>query len=316
MRLHNKPLLLVAACLPVSIFTSLAQGITIYGDNGLTYEVKADFQIQLRRDVGDDQHLDVEYDDLELKNTITYNIGNGMSAFGQLDFSYDSAADNEDRSISRLEEAYLGIDFGHTSILFGKTDTAGDEFGVEKAYEKVGIPEDGFEEIADKGDDLIRLDAKWGNFYVAASTELEAEGEGAAADESLVDIFVSTQYAGFSIAAAYMDYQAGPQAESIDVTGISIAYGIFGADFSTIETDAGDTDIYNIVAGFKVAPTTSVGLGLNNVDTDSADDIAGWYANITYQFPAQKNVSLFAEIGDNDADDIDIGYLFGMRIKL
>ncbi|MFT6470599.1 MAG: hypothetical protein ACJAZ4_001025, partial [Neptuniibacter pectenicola] len=42
------------------------------------------------------------------------------------------------------------------------------------------------------------------------------------------------------------------------------------------------------------------------------------YANVVYKFPAQKNVSVFAEITNRDDDagtDYELDVLAGMRIK-
>jgi hypothetical protein len=52
-----------------------------------------------------------------------------------------------------------------------------------------------------------------------------------------------------------------------------------------------------------------------NIKPETGDDVTEWYANVTYKFPSQKNVSVFAEIADTDEDDIEIGYLAGMRLK-
>lgn len=327
----------LAACLAVGVLANPANAtITLYEKGALKYKLKADWQIQANQDVGNDQDLTLEYDDLELKNIITYDLGNGLTAFGEVHFSFNDQADdlttsstatdsNDDTvTVSRdrgtkLEEAFIGFDFGESKIAFGKTNSAGDEFGVEKAYEKVGVPEDGFEDTADKGDDLIRYDGSFGSINVASSYEIESESE-SSGSESFFDIYGSVKVAGVKIAAAYMDYKGSPDADSTDVAGISVSYGIgtvdFGADFSTIDDGSSDdTEIYNIVAGIKVGPTGYIGAGINNVD-DGSDDVSGWYANYTYKFAQAKNVRLLAEIGDNDADDTDIGYLVGVRILL
>jgi hypothetical protein len=75
--------------------------------------------------------------------------------------------------------------------------------------------------------------------------------------------------------------------------------------------------LLNVVTTFDVASTTGVALGMRNYDEDVTgfEDVTEWYANVTYKFPAAKNVRLFAEIADTDADDADMGYLAGMRVK-
>ncbi|MFO8141760.1 MAG: porin, partial [Marinobacter sp.] len=66
--------------------------------------------------------------------------------------------------------------------------------------------------------------------------------------------------------------------------------------------------------------TYGLDLSIGVVDVDWEEeagkaDVTEWYANVTYKFPAAKNVSVFAEIADNDLDDTDMGFLAGMRVK-
>lgn len=316
------------ACISAGVISNPANAtVTIYEKNGLTYKLKADLQVQLEEDVtANETDLDLAFDDLELKNIIQYDLGNGLKAFGELHFSFDNAANSENRDTSRLEEAFLGIDFGSTKLSFGRTNTAGDEFGVEKAYEKVGVAEDGFEEIADIGDDLIRLDAKIGNTYIASSIELEADGtNGDSTDSSFVDLFISTKVGNLKLAAAFMDFSDNPASGSTDgdadVAGVSFAYKAstfdVGADFSSIEYGNGDElDITNLVLGFKTSAYTNIGLGINSERPSNGTKIDGWYGNVTYKFPKAKNVRLFGEVGSNDGDGVDVGYVLGMRVLL
>ena len=128
----KKVLLFAAALLFVSVSTSFAA--TVVEKDDFTYKIKGDWQIQLRQDPGVDQELDVEYDDLELKNSIEYKIDDNLSAFGQLDFGFKNAADKDDDP--HLEEAYVGISYQDFSLSVGKMGNAADEFGVEAAYEE------------------------------------------------------------------------------------------------------------------------------------------------------------------------------------
>lgn len=64
-----------------------------------------------------------------------------------------------------------------------------------------------------------------------------------------------------------------------------------------------------------MASTTGVAIGMQNQELDGSDDVTGWYANVTYKFPTQKNVSVFAEVADTDKDNADMGFLAGMRVK-
>jgi len=297
-----------------SHFPSSASAVTVYEGNGFTYKLNGDLQVQLRKEIGQDENADIEFDDLELKNYVSYDLGNDMKAFGRVDFGFkDAAEDKQDGS--KLEEAYLGLAFGNTSISFGKQNFASDEFGVEEAYELKTVSEDRFDGMATDGDDTIRVDVELENVYLVASYEMDAEGEDSENGEYF-DLFASTKLGELTLAAAYQNAKAAIGAESFDTWGVSASYdagfATFAADYSSTDEIA---DLYNVAAVFAVANTTDVAVGIVNEDFENGDDITEWYANVTYKFPTQKNVSLFAEIADSDEDGADMGYLAGMRIK-
>ncbi len=310
-----KKILLVTAISSITAF-STAQAATVYEGNNLKYEVKGDFQVQLRQKVGKDKDLDIEFDDLELKNRVTYNLNDDLAAFGQLDFSFDRAANNGGDG-AKLEEAYLGLDFGAVAVRVGKQNYSSDEFSVEKAYEKV-VEDDVFDLNDDAGDDVIRVDAEFENFFVSASVDLEAAGNSNSDNNESFDLFVSTSVDKLNLGAAFQHYQAAGASESINSWGVQAVYdagfATFGADYGSMESTA---NVYNLVSTFPLNSTTAAALGIQSIDYDtkSKADVTGWYANVTYKFPAQKNISLFAEIGDTDADDSSIGYLAGMQLK-
>ncbi len=306
-----KKLLLAVA---VSAAASSASAVTVYEGNGFTYKLNGDLQVQLRKEIGEDEHADIEFDDLELKNYVSYDLGNDMKAFGRVDFGFkDAAEDKQDGS--KLEEAYLGLAFGNTSVSFGKQNFASDEFGIEEAYELKTVNEDRFDGMSTDGDDTIRMDIELENVYLVASYEMDAEGEDSENGEYF-DLFASTNLGDLTLAAAYQNAKEAIGADSYDTWGVSASYdagfATFAADYSSTDDIA---DLYNIAVSFPVASTTSMAIGMVNEDFDAGDDITEWYANVTYKFPTQKNVSLFAEIADSDEDGADMGYLAGMRVK-
>ncbi|WP_028301640.1 porin [Oceanospirillum beijerinckii] len=307
-----KKLVLATAILAASA-AGTASAATIYENNGLTYKLKGDFQIQLRQDVGDDQNLDVEFDDLELKNSVVYDLGNGMKAFGQLDFGYKNDAEGKS-SGSHLEEAYVGLDFGNVAVSIGQQNHATDDFGVYAAYE-ASLSEDAFDAQGTSGNDVIRADVNLGSLNLIATTELDAEGENSEDGESF-DLLVSTELQGVELAAAYQTMKTDVNADSVDTFGVSamadLGIAKIGADYSSTDDVQ---DQINLVAKMGVAQSTQIAVGLNNVDPEQGDDVTEWYANVTYKFPQQKNVSVFAEIADTDEDNVDLGYLAGLRVK-
>ncbi|MBQ0783836.1 MAG: porin, partial [Amphritea sp.] len=247
---------------------------------------------------------------------VTYSLNEGMSAFAQLDYSFDKRANDQSSDSQdggKLEEAYLGLKFDNVALRVGKQNYSSDEFSVEKAYETV-VEDDIFDLNDDAGDDVIRVDAQFDSVFVSVSTDLKAEGNGDSDGTKSADLFVSTEVGNLGLMAAYQNYQE-TGSDSVSTWGVGVTFDAgfakFGADYGSMEDTA---DVYNLVAAFPVAKTTTVALGIQNRDEDAGENVTGWYANATYKFPEQKGVSLFGEVGDNDADNTDPGYLVGMRI--
>lgn len=310
-----KKLLLAVAVSTVAVGS--VNAATVYEKDGFTYKLNGDFQIQLRKKIGDDTSEYIDFDDLELKNYVSYDLGNDMKAFGRLDFDFKDHANGKDVN-EPIEEAYVGLQYNVASFSFGKQNFASDEFGIEEAYE-APLDEDQFDAVATDGDDTFRVDVELDNVYVVASYELEAEDKGGITGE-FFDLFASTEFAGLVLAAAYQQHTP-LLLDSLDTYGVSVAYdfGIakVGADYSV--TDDSNTDLettlYNVAATFDVTNTTGVAIGMQNQEEDGSDDVTGYYANVTYKFPTAKNVSVFAEVADTDEDNTDMGFLAGMRVK-
>ncbi len=301
------------ALLAITMIAGGAQAATIYKKDGLTYKLKGDIQIQLRQKAGDDEDFGVDYDDLELKNAVSYDLGNDLKAFAELDFGFKKAAEGSQDSIN-FEEAYVGFGYKTYSILFGNTDNAADEFGVFGGYESV-IAEDAFDgQGLTSGEDLIRADIETEFVTVVLSHELKAEN-----DETSTEVFVSGEFSGVELGAAYQVYEEDADAEDVTSWGLSVAYDAkvvwVGADYSLSDQDGDETSEMNLALEVPVSAVT-LGAGYSYIDADTADDeVSAYYANVTYKFPTQKNVKVFAEVQDSDEDDVDPGFLVGMQLK-
>ncbi|BBB28077.1 porin [Neptunomonas japonica] len=135
-------------------------------------------------------------------------------------------------------------------------------------------------------------------------------------NESL-DLFISTSVDNLSLAAALQNFQASGATDSVMSWGVQAVYdadfATFGADYSSMADTA---NAYNLVSAFPITNTTKAALDIQSIDYEdkSRDDVTGWYANVTYQFPQQENVGVFAEIGDTNEDDSSVGYLSGMQL--
>lgn len=315
----------LAVLLASIMMATTAQAATLYNKDGLKYDIKGDLQIQLRQDPGADMQPDVEYDDLEVKNKVTYQIDENLTAFTGLDFAFNKAADDSTKN-PNLEEAYVGLGYGDYRVSLGKTTNASDSFGIEMSIEE--MIEDAFNKAGvEESDDLIKFEGKIGNVKVIAAHEFAGKSKemSSTLGGRYTDIFVGTTIAGVELGAAYQNYEAyrglstkgQPTFEdAVNIYGISAAYDAkvvkIAADYSVAEDNQ---TITNIAASLPVGESVKVAAGYVSQDFDDSavEDITGWYANITRNL--NKNVNVFAEIQDTDAKDIDMGYLAGMQVK-
>lgn len=280
-----------------------ANAATLYENDNVKYTVKGDWQVQYRQKVGVDKDAKLEFDDFELKNNITYKLGNGITAIGQLDF--DPKGGTAD-----LEEAYIGLGFGNTKVLIGKQDTAADEFGLEEMIEDTGLSEDAFDEVGfTDGEDVLKIESKFGKTKVVFTHDLE-EGDD---DESATGIFVGTKIGKLGLGAAYQTTKSDSNAESIKTFGIQGSYKFGSAKVFADYSDTDDASAFtNLGTQFK-SDKNKYTLGLVQEKPNEGEDVIGWYVNGVHKMT--KNVSLHAEIADNNAPDTDLGFVAGMRIK-
>lgn len=247
---------------------------------------------------------------------IHYDLGDDLKAFGQLDYSFDPEGNNTASDSAKLEEAYVGLDFGGTTVAIGRQNLAGDEFGVEAALE-THTAEDRFEQVADKGNDVIRLDTQIGDATLIASVLLGAETSANAGGEAF-DILLATELAGIDWAVAYQTFNDNTLgAEDQNSWGISAAYDAgfakLAADYSTTDTGATDKRVTNLAAKFKLSANTSSAIGVVSADEGNVDS-REWYANIQHKLAGKKNINIFAELADTDQSGVDLGYLAGLQL--
>lgn len=292
----------VATGLSALLFAANSSAITLYEKDELKLHLKGDLQVQFFQKPGADKDLDVNYDDLELKFGAVYSLESGMSAFGELDIDWKNQGDGSDDDV--VDDAFVGIDFGAVSIALGRMVWGSDSMFSEQAIEMDG----GIAFVDTAGSDTVQLRYLSGDFEAILSTDLE-EGD----DESVMDLYIATKVAGANIALAYQSYEATPNTESVDTVGLLTSFNAgpakIGFDFSSND----NLDAANVSASMPVADKTKAAIGITQLSPEQGEDEMHWYANVTRKM--HKQVSVFAEIGNSDIDDSDMGFLSGMRVK-
>lgn len=147
------------------------------------------------------------------------------------------------------------------------------------------------------------------------STELEEGG-----DQSATDVYIGTAIAGVDLAVAYQRYQASQEdsevsaGEKTETLGLVIRLELgptaFAIDYSS------NTALSAINASASTAINSSktrAAIGLTHLSPNQGDAELHWYANLRHKL--HKQVSAFAEIGDSNIEDSELGLLSGIRIK-
>lgn len=329
-----KKVLCAAALAAIIAPIGTTYAVPLYDKDGLSYDLSGDFNLWLHQKPGKDKDFDVQFDDFIIGNAVEYDLGNGLTAFGELNFNAVDAANDSEVDTIQLEDAFLGISFDTYSLLFGLTGSAADDFGVVGAYESP-LGDHAFDAFTTTdGDDLIKFQATIADLVnIIAAYEIEAESEDSDENGEFFDVLASLDIAGFNVAVAYqnfdpideLDEETGLtiKTDDVDVYGFQLSYDAevvqIAADYSVYdaENDEG-ADFYNVYIAVPISSVTLAG-GWQMIDYDKETDeheseVNGWYANITYAFPEQDNVSVYFEVEGTDEDDTDPGYLLGMSI--
>ena len=311
----------LSLAISLASMSSAVNAVTILETKkGFKYDLKGDIQVQLRQRAGIDEDVHVDFDDSELKNRFSYDIGNGYTAFAEthIDTGKDVGGDVE------AEETFVGFDGENFTVQLGRMDYATDEFATEIGIEHLG-PESAFDAAdAVGGSDVLLAAFEAGNVEVVISHDFGESSRNTEA--SSTDIFVAIEVASnLVLGLAGQSYQEDANADDSTGYGISISSEIAGAEFAVdysklddkrSDPDLVDLKVTNAWVKFPIANSTKLGLGITNQSNraDTVDD--SWYANVVYKFPKAKKVSVFAEVQDSDADNGgDVGFLAGMRVK-
>ncbi|RQW61106.1 porin [Vibrio viridaestus] len=307
-----KQLILTAAIIAATTATS-ASAASIVDKDGFIYEINGDIQIQLQKDNGEDQHLYVNYDSLEIENSVAYEVTEDVTAFGVIKFDFDDAANgDEDQNSAELKDAFIGFETSNVSLSVGRQDYASDEFGIAEDYE-MDSDDVAFDET--DGDNVILLSFNQDNVELMLSTDLQAKGEDNEGEQSF-DAFASIAIDKLQLAASYQNREVEVDGDTLNTYGVSALYDAGFATFAADYSDAEDTlEVYNLVTTFNVTDATKVALGYVNNKPEAEESVNEWYANVTYEFPKFNAVKLFAEVSNTDAEDAELAYLAGAEIE-
>ena len=287
------------------LLSGYSNAVTLYdNDYDLELSLKGDLQVQLFKEPGSNQDLEVDYDDLELKFGVNYSLNSDMSAFGGLDIDWKNQGDGSDDEV--VDDAFVGIDFGVISVAIGRMVWGSDSMFSEQAIEM-----DGGMAFADtSGKDTVQLTYSTDNFDAILSADLEETG-----DESALDLYIATQLSNAHVAFAYQSYTESHNEDSIDTIAVFASIEAGPAEIGLDYSSNDNLDAINLSASMPIAMAdkTKAAVGITQLSYDQADDELHWYANVSHTL--HQKVTAFAEIGNSDVAESKLGWLSGVRIK-
>jgi predicted porin len=297
-----------------------AQAATIYEKGDTKVDMKGDVQIQLRQKVGKNKDMYMDYDDLTVGFYAKHKNEMGITAFSHLKMDWKKQASGS--AAGAVDEASVGVMYGPVKLHIGRIDWGSDSFYIDEAVEighdVIATPDVGGYETIQGVIDLTVAE-------LVLSADL-AVTEGDIDNSGVAEAFLVSNpdaLAGLEIGVLYQSYQpetiaattnsAAMKPNTVDTVGVRAKYSIAGVTVGADYTTNDDVDIMNGVVKVKLPASSSVAVGYSMESPNAGDDVGTWYANVQHKL--NKYSKVFAEVGGNDEQGTDMGYVAGMQVK-
>lgn len=300
-----------------SLFAATAaHSATMHDADGITLELFGEVELQYVNDLDKDEDAIIDIDEATFGVEAGYDITDDVTAFGVV--SFDASDDDQNQSNAVLDDAYVGFSSAkYGTITVGQQVTIFDDAGIGSDFE-FGLAS--FYEQNDNGEQVIKYTLDRGNYYGGIAYLLD-NGE---SDDGLdaIDGKIGVRFGGADLTAFFGQ---GELAGGGDVQNLNLeARYTFdaitvAAAYASVNSDADNSDMDNIglAATYQLDKTQfAAGWSLTEVDsgstTNNGDDYNTYFVNVSYSFI--ENVTAYAEIGGDDQDDTELGYVAGMNI--
>lgn len=326
------------------------EGTAIFTKDNLTVYLNTDIQVELYRPMGsnDGTETTVRYNDVELKHTIKYDLGNGRYVMAKADIDVVKGVGMSTFRTSPEgvgDDAWLGIGNNVALLKMGRFASPSCYFGASMAVEgpTSGIFSRGLYPVlqSDQSIGLYTTPAKgWiVNAAYMLNNELDYYKDSDYAKGDVFDMQV-THYTRSGIYVQAMLQHSNAQKDTKELPSYLpaeksyTAYGLtafykpgktgFGGSFSDKENDG---QVYQATLIQDISfcngtdgATIHVGYGRKEYEDVTKEAVSGFYANIMYVLPEASNVNVFAQVMTTDekvaGEKSNLGFVTGMRITL
>jgi Outer membrane protein (porin) len=312
---------------------SASASINLYDAEGVKVDLSGAAEVQYFENIGEEYKGQWRLDDGDIAVNTEVAISPDMSAVAGMSFEFDDGEGIDGSTNGNVENKELFVGFkgdNFGQITFGRQYLISDDIGITKDYE-LSVVSFGTEET-NHGDQVAKYVYDNGTFYAGTSAYMKSDGKDATSDELTVfDARLGYRIADFDVRGYYYKaddgnvkldnkdtkvdvtgYQFEVEYAGIENVGLAASYGNVQADEIGGANDVVDTDAFSLAADYTMGKTT-FGAGWDRNDPEGGETVNGYYANVTYAL--HSNAKVYAEIGDTNADNSDVGYVAGMEVK-
>ncbi|WBA09448.1 porin [Salinivibrio kushneri] len=302
---------------------SASASINLYDAEGVKVDASGAAEVQYFQAIGENKDGEWRLDDGDFAVNTEVAVSEDLAAIGHFAFKFEDSTTKNDE----LYVGFKGSDWG--TLTFGRQLLINDDMGITKDYE-LSSASNGT--LRTEGDQVAKYVYDNGTFYAGLSTLQNSDGEESTDEYKIYDGRLGYRVADVDMRVYYYyaddagvngdgddfvyaskgdveNYNFEVEYAGIENVSLAAAYGV-----NTVDTGSSDeeADFFSVAADYTHGKTTYA-IGVDNKDVDSGDDVTGYYANVTYAL--HNNAKVYAEVGDNDADNNDWGYVAGMEVK-
>ena len=309
----------ILATVLTSLFAATtAHSAMMHDADGISVELYGEVELQYVNDTAEGEDAVIDIDEANFGVQAGYDINDDFTAIGVV--SFDASDDDDDNSNAVLDDAYVGF----TSEKYG-TFTVGQQVTI---FDDAGIGSDkefglaSFYDQTDNGEQVIKYTFDKDSVYGGVAYLLD---DGESDDgESAIDGKIGVRFDAVDLTAFYGRGELSDEDGGGDVTNLNLEarYTIgdltLAAAYASLNTDSTAADSLGDLDNFGLAATYQFGkaqfaTGWSLTDADNVDDkINTYFVNASYAF--SSNVSSYVEIGGDDVDDSELGYVAGMAV--
>ena len=309
--------------LSVMCAATSAQAIELYNQDGVTVDLKGDVEVRYVAEIEKDNEFKQEIDDADFGIDTRYQVNDDLQVGAYFELSLDDGdRASDDAGVGNIYVGFYTTNYG--SLKIGKLDTQLDDAGIGSDH-IFGVSS--FFDNADVGgDEAIRYDYDQGMFYAGFGViQDKYDSDDYGKDGGLFDAKVGVRVADFDITAFYgtieLNNVVAPRDENLlalevryaGVENLNLEAAYYNTEKDVKAGSKSDSDTFAIAADYSFTNGFSVAGGVSNTDHSAAaaEDYTQWFANVGYGLA--PNTTVYAEIGDNDLKDTDMGYGVGIK---